>query len=389
MARTVLVIIDGLGCGSQEDSHLYGDVGCNTLGHVVNRCRTRLPNLGRMGLGNIVPLDTVPPVAGPGASWGKLREVSAGKDSTTGHWEIAGVTLQTPFPTYPNGFPPEVIDAFCKVSGVDGILANGAWSGTDVIERFGGEHLATGRPIVYTSADSVFQIAAHESVTPIETLYRWCELSRTQVMTGEHLVGRVIARPFTGSEGAFTRLNDHRKDYSAIPPKPNLPEHLLENGIKTFSIGKVIDLFAGVGFSQYRKTKNNAEGIAQLLNALNGVEDGFIFVNLIDTDQLFGHRNDPDGYSGSLEEFDRALPAILAKLRPDDVLMITGDHGNDPTTPGSDHTREFVPILVYPAHRCVAVDLGTRASFRDIAASVNHSFGLPDIFGADAFISGK
>lgn len=389
MARTVLVIIDGLGCGSQEDSHLYGDDGCNTLGHVVNRCRTRLPNLGRMGLGNIIPLDTVPPVARPSASWGKMREVSAGKDSTTGHWEIAGVTLETPFPTYPDGFPQEVIDAFCRVAGVDGILANGAWSGTEVIERFGGEHLATGRPIVYTSADSVFQIAAHESVTPIDTLYRWCELSRTQVMTGKHLVGRVIARPFTGSEGAFARLNDQRKDYSAIPPKPNLPEHLLENGIKTYSIGKVIDLFAGVGFSQYRKTKNNAEGIAHLLSALSGVEDGFIFVNLIDTDQLFGHRNDPDGYSGSLEEFDRALPAILGKLKPDDVLIITGDHGNDPTTPGSDHTREFVPLLVYPTGACDAVELGIRDSFRDIATSVNRSFALPDIFGAASFISGK
>lgn len=389
MPRTVLLIIDGLGCGSQEDSHLYGDNGCNTLGHVVNRCHTHLPNLGRMGLGNIVPLDSVPPVARPSASWGKMREVSAGKDSTTGHWEIAGVTLQMPFPTYPDGFPQEVLDLFCRVSGADGILANGAWSGTDVIERFGGEHLATGKPIIYTSADSVFQIATHESVTPIETLYRWCELSRTQVMTGRHLVGRVIARPFTGSVGAFTRLNDHRKDYSAIPPTPNLPEHLLENGIKTVSIGKVIDLFAGVGFSQYRKTKNNAEGIAQLLDALNGVEDGFIFVNLIDTDQLFGHRNDPDGYSGSLEEFDRALPSILSKLRPDDVLMITGDHGNDPTTPGSDHTREFVPLLVVPTHRCERLELGTRSSFRDIAASVNQSFGLPDIFGAESFISGK
>lgn len=389
MARTILVIIDGLGCGSQEDSHLYGDNGCNTLGHVVNRCRTQLPNLGRMGLGNIIPLDTVPPVARPSASWGKLREVSAGKDSTTGHWEIAGVTLETPFPTYPHGFPQDVIDAFCRVTGVDGILANGAWSGTEVIERFGGEHLKTGRPIVYTSADSVFQIAAHESVTPIDTLYRWCELSRTEVMTGPHLVGRVIARPFTGTEGAFARLNDHRKDYSAIPPKPNLPELLLEHGIKTYSIGKVIDLFAGVGFSQYRKTKNNAEGIAQLLSALSGVDDGFIFVNLIDTDQLFGHRNDPDGYSGSLEEFDRALPAILAKLNPDDVLIITGDHGNDPTTPGSDHTREFVPLLVVPSQACEAVELGIRASFRDIAASVARSFGVSHQFGATSFISGK
>lgn len=389
MARTILVIIDGLGCGSQEDSHLYGDDGCNTLGHVVNRCRTHLPNLGAMGLGNIVPLDTVPPVARPSAAWGKMREVSAGKDSTTGHWEIAGVTLETPFPTYPDGFPQDVIDAFCKVAGVDGILANGAWSGTEVIDRFGGEHLATGRPIVYTSADSVFQIAAHESVTPIETLYRWCELSRTQVMTGPHLVGRVIARPFTGSEGAFTRLNDQRKDYSAIPPRPNLPELLLGNGIKTYSIGKVIDLFAGVGFSQYRKTKNNAEGIAQLLSAMSGIDDGFIFVNLIDTDQLFGHRNDPDGYSGSLEEFDRALPAIQAKLRPGDVLMITGDHGNDPTTPGSDHTREFVPLLVHPWVVCGSRELGIRTSFRDIAASVADTFQVAHPFEGTSFISGK
>ncbi len=389
MGKCVLVIIDGVGCGSQEDSHLYGDLGCNTLGHVVNRCKTRLPNLTKMGLGNIIPLDTVPAVASPTASWGKMREVSAGKDSTTGHWEIAGVTLPAPFPTYPDGFPDDVISAFCRMAGVDGVLANGAWSGTEVIERFGAEHLATGRPIVYTSADSVFQIATHEDITPLETLYRWCDLSRTQVMTGEHEVGRVIARPFTGTEGAFVRLNDHRKDYSAIPPIPNLPEHLQSNGIKTYSIGKVIDLFAGFGFNQYRKTKNNAEGIAQLLSALKGMDDGFIFVNLIDTDQLFGHRNDPEGYSGSLEEFDRVIPAILGSLNEGDVLILTGDHGNDPTTPGSDHTREFVPLLVYPAERCIATDLGIRTSFRDIATSVSSYWNLPDVFGAVSFLSGK
>ncbi len=389
MPRVFLVIVDGLGCGSQEDSHVYGDVGCNTLGHVVNSRRTKLPNLGRMGLGNIIPLDTVPPVHVPTAAYGKMREVSAGKDSTTGHWEIAGVTLDRPFPTYPDGFPPDVVNAFCDAVGVDGILANGAWSGTDVIDRFGDEHIATGKPIVYTSADSVFQIATHEAVTPIETLYKWCDIARNRIMTGQHEVGRVIARPFTGASGAYTRLNDHRKDISAIPPKPNLPEYLQENGIKTVSIGKVIDLFAGVGFSHVRKTKNNDEGIAQLLNAMSGVEDGFVFINLIDTDQLFGHRNDPDGFSASLEEFDRAIPAILNKLKPDDVLIITGDHGNDPTTPGSDHTREFVPVLVYPAHRCDAVELGTRTSFRDIATSVSGVWTLPDVFGARTFLSGK
>lgn len=388
MSRVVLIIIDGLGCGSQEDSHLYGDVGCNTLGHVVNRERPHLPHLQAMGLGNILPLDTLPPVWTPTAAYGRMREVSAGKDSTTGHWEIAGVTLDRPFPTYPNGFPPALIDAFCRLAGVDGVLANAPWSGTAVIDAFGEEHVRTGRPIVYTSADSVFQVAAHVDVVPLDILYAWCERARTEILTGAHEVGRVIARPFTGTQGAYTRLNDHRKDVSAIPPDPNLPKVLLEAGVRTLSIGKVIDLFAGVGFGAYRKTKNNAEGIAQVLNALSGMDSGFLFVNLIDTDQLFGHRNDPAGYAGSLEEFDRALPAILGKLRADDILIITGDHGNDPTTPGSDHTREFVPLLVYPAAKAASADLGVRTSFRDVAASVAGVWGLGGLFDGQSFLCG-
>lgn len=388
MGRIVLLIIDGLGCGSQEDSHLYGDVGCNTLGHVVNRERPHLPHLTAMGLGNILPLDTVPPVWNPTAAYGRMREVSAGKDSTTGHWEIAGVTLARPFPTYPDGFPPDVIDAFCRLAGVDGVLANAPWSGTAVIEAFGDEHLRTGRPIVYTSADSVFQVAAHVDVVPLETLRLWCERARTEILTGLHEVGRVIARPFAGASGAYHRLNDQRKDVSAIPPDPNLPKVLMEAGIRTLSIGKVADLFAGVGFAATRKTKSNAEGIAQLLSALSGMDSGFIFVNLIDTDQLFGHRNDPAGYAGSLEEFDRALPAILGRLRPDDILIVTGDHGNDPTTPGSDHTREFVPLLVYPAAAAEAEDLGLRTSFRDVAESVAGVWGLGGLFGGRSFLCG-
>lgn len=388
MSRVILVIVDGLGCGSQEDSHLYGDVGCNTLGHVVNRERPNLPHLTAMGLGNILPLDTVPPVWNPTAAFGKMREVSAGKDSTTGHWEIAGVSLARPFPTYPMGFPSDVIKAFCRMTGTDGVLANAPWSGTAVIDAFGDEHLRTGRPIVYTSADSVFQIATHVDVVPVKTLYAWCETARTEILTGEHEVGRVIARPFAGASGAYHRLNDQRKDVSAIPPDPNLPKMLLEADVKTLSIGKVIDLFAGVGFASYRKTVNNAEGIAQLLNALSGMDSGFLFVNLIDTDQLFGHRNDPAGFAGSLEEFDRALPAILGKLREDDILIITGDHGNDPTTPGSDHTREFVPVLVYPAAKATSMDIGLRTSFRDVAVSVAGVWGLRDVFDGRSFLSG-
>jgi phosphopentomutase len=388
MPRVVLLIIDGLGCGSQEDSHLYGDVGCNTLGHVVNRERPHLPHLTAMGLGHILPLDGVPAVSAPTAAYGRMREVSAGKDSTTGHWELAGVVLNQPFPTYPDGFPPDVIRPFCQIAGVDGVLANAPWSGTAVIDAFGEEHVRTGRPIVYTSADSVFQVAAHVDEVPLQTLYDWCQAAREQVLTGAHEVGRVIARPFAGRAGAYHRLNGQRKDLSAIPPDPHLPKVLLQAGVKTVSIGKVIDLFAGVGFSSYRKTTTNAEGISQLLNALAGLDSGFLFVNLIDTDQLFGHRNDPAGFARSLEEFDRALPAILAKLRPDDVLIITGDHGNDPTTPGSDHTREYVPILVYPVGKTVGPDIGLRTSFRDVAASVASRWGLPDIFDGRSFLIG-
>ncbi len=386
--RVFLVVVDGLGCGSQEDSHRYGDDGCNTMGHVVNRVGIRLPNWRRWGMGNIIPLDPVPPVADPAAAFGKMREASAGKDSTTGHWELAGITLDTPFPTYPNGFPESVLTAFRGITGRAGELANAAWSGTAVIDTFGDEHLRTGFPIVYTSADSVFQVAAHTDLVPVETLHAWCEAARRSVLVGEHAVGRVIARPFTGVSGAYTRLNDHRKDFSLLPPEPHLPGYLKALGIPTLSIGKVIDLFGGVGFTHYRKTRNNAEGIAQWLNALSGFEHGFVFINLIDTDQLFGHRNDPDGYAGSLEEFDRALPAIEAKLNEGDIVILTGDHGNDPTTPGSDHTREFVPLWVWPAKAATATELGIRTSFRDVAASVCAAFGVPVPFRGTSFLSG-
>jgi len=315
-----------------------------------------------------------------------MREVSAGKDSTTGHWEIAGIAMDKPFPTYPQGFPDDVIMAFCRATGVSGVLANAPYSGTDVIAQFGDEHRATGMPIVYTSADSVFQIACHEAVTPVETLYRWCEIARNEVMVGDHSVGRVIARPFTGSPGNYVRLSDQRHDFSLVPPYPNLPEFLQRSGVKTYSVGKIIDLFAERGFTQFRRTKSNAEGIAQLLTVMQAVQQSFVFVNLIDTDQLYGHRNDAPGFAGSLEEFDRALPAILGKMKSDDVMLITGDHGNDPTTPGTDHTREFTPLLVYPARAAVSAELGTRTSFRDIAVSVGRYFDLEPPFEGVSFL---
>lgn len=386
MGVACLIIIDGLGVGAQEDSYEYGDIGTNTLGHVSFVSKCYLPNLGELGLGNIIPVDSVPPVLNSAASWGKMREMSAGKDSTTGHWEIAGIILEKPFPVYPDGFPASVIKSFCDAVGIDGVLANKPYSGTDVIDKYGEEHIRTGRPIVYTSADSVFQIACHDSITDIGTLYRWCEIARNEVMIGDHAVGRVIARPFTGLPGSFMRLTDHRHDFSLSPVQPNLPEFLQSNGVKTYSVGKIIDLFAEKGFNHFRRTKNNAEGIAQLLNTLKAIDHGFVFVNLIDTDQLFGHRNDPEGYGQSLEEFDRAVPAILSALGPEDILIITGDHGNDPTTPGTDHTREFVPLLFYRKSNRMAKNLGTRDSFSDIAVSICDFFSLNHEFKGKSFV---
>lgn len=389
MGNVYLIVIDGLGVGAQEDAYLYGDEGSNTLGHVSSFTKCQLNNFRRLGIGNIIPLDSVPPVENPAAAFGKMREVSAGKDSTTGHWEISGVLLDQPFPTYSNGFPQEIIEKFCKGIGVDGALANKPYSGTAVIKEYGEEHLKTGCPIVYTSADSVFQVACHTSAVPVQKLYKWCEFARNQVLVGNHAVGRVIARPFAGDPGSFYRLSDQRHDFSIEAPVPNLPDFLLNNGVKTYSIGKIIDLFAEKGFTQYRQTKSNDEGLAQLLNAMAAMRDSsgnFIFVNLIDTDQLFGHRNDPEGYAHCLEDIDRAIPALIGKLNEDDILMITGDHGNDPTTQSTDHAREFVPLLVYPAEACNAPELGIRKTFSDISVSIATYFQLEHKFKGTSFL---
>lgn len=384
MGNFYLIVLDGVGVGHQEDAHEYGDVGSNTLGHVCAETKVELPNLQKLGLGNIIPLDSVPPVKNPLASFGKMREVSKGKDSTTGHWEIAGIQLEKPFPTYPNGFPDSVLKAFKLATKTTKVFANKPYSGTDVIDLFGEEHMKTGQPIVYTSADSVFQIATHTDVVPLEKLYQWCDIARNQIMVNEHLVGRVIARPFKGKPGAFERVSDKRKDYSAIPPEHSLPNYLQSKHIKTYSIGKIVDLFAGIGFDQYRKTTNNAEGIAQLLSAMKAVQNSFVFVNLIDFDQLFGHRLDPKGFAGSLEEFDRAVPAIINSLKDDDFMVITADHGNDPVGTNTDHAREFVPILVMAPNKNLPQDLGTRSTFADLAATACTHFGIENRYASFA-----
>ncbi|NGP75997.1 phosphopentomutase [Balneolaceae bacterium YR4-1] len=386
MGNCYVVVIDGLGVGAQEDAAEYGDEGENTLGHVCSQTGCRLPNLGKMGLGNIIPLASVPPEEKPLSAYGKMREVSAGKDSTTGHWELAGVQLEKPFPTYPNGFPNEVIEAFCREIGIEKVLCNRPYSGTEVIADYGKEHLETGYPIVYTSADSVFQVAAHEGVTPVEQLYEWCKQVRKKILTGEHGVGRVIARPFTGEPGGFERLSDRRHDFSLAPPEHNIINNLYNRGFKTYSIGKIIDLFAEKGFTQFRRTKTNAEGISQLLSLMSAAENSFVFVNLIDTDQKYGHRQDPEGFAECLQEIDRAIPAIVSKLKDDDLLILTGDHGNDPTSESTDHSREFVPLLVFPSSSVQAMNLGTRSTFSDVACTVADFFELEESYPGHSFL---
>lgn len=388
MGRSYLLIVDGLGIGEQEDSGMYGDEGADTLGNVSRIGKPHLPYLEQLGLGNIRPMDSIEPTNQSLGYFGKMREQSAGKDSTTGHWELAGIVLKKPFPTYPNGFPKEITEAFCSLTQSEKVLCNLPYSGTQVINDFGEEHLRTGNPIVYTSADSVFQVACHVDVTAVDKLYEWCEAARADILINGHAVGRVIARPFSGIPGNFVRESDQRHDFSLIPPQPNLMSLLQEGGVKTYSIGKIIDLFAGVGFSQFRRTKSNAEGLSQLLSLMSaGIENSFTFINLIDTDQIYGHRQDPEGYARCLEEIDRALPAVIEKLNKGDLLIITGDHGNDPADNSTDHTREFVPLIVVRKgdHQCHS--LGIRNSFSDVARTVLDYHNVKNSLNGESFLS--
>lgn len=382
----VTIVLDGVGIGEAPDAPAYGDEGSDTLGHVLERCRPSLPNLTALGLGNIRSLTGVPAVPNAGASWGRLTEVSAGKDSTTGHWELGGLTLETPFPTYPDGFPDALIRSFLDATGCPRALGNRAASGTVIVDELGAEHMATGDPIVYTSADSVFQIATHVDVVPLETLYAWCRIARDQVCVGEHGVGRVIARPFTGEPGAFVRLSESRKDLARLPHAEPVQETIRKAGVRTVCVGKVADLFGGIGFDRTVKTRNNAEGIAATIEAIRSAQGPrFIWVNLIDFDQEFGHRNNPEGFAGALEQFDRALPDLLDVLPDGACMVLTADHGNDPTTASTDHAREYVPLLMVDGHP--GRDVGIRASFLDHAATVADYFGVSYPVAAHSFLT--
>ena len=373
----VTIVLDGAGVGDAPDAEDYGDVGADTLGHVVAQERPALPNLERWGLGRLVR--GLGGAEEPVASWGRMTERAAGKDSTTGHWALAGLVLDDPFPTYPDGFPPEVVAAFCEAAGVDGVLGNRAASGTAIVADLGAEHQRTGRPIVYTSADSVFQVAAHTGTTPLDDLYRMCRVARDEVCVGPHAVGRVIARPFTGGAGAYERISEARKDLSLAPPRPTLLDALQRAGVRTVCVGKVASLFDGSGVDEEIKTAGNADGVDKTLDAIREAAAGdaptFVWTNLVDFDELYGHRNDAAGYARALEAFDDALPALEAALPDGGALLLTADHGNDPTHPGTDHTRERVPVLLRRPGR-PARDLGTRGTFADHAATVAAFFGV-------------
>lgn len=370
-----LVVLDSVGIGGAPDADEFGDAGSATLPHVAEAVGgLRLPNLQRLGLGNIVEIEGVPALEAPEGAFGSLVETSPGKDTTTGHWELAGVVLERPFPTYPDGFPAEVIAAFEDAIGTP-TLGNVAASGTEIIERLGEQHMQTGRPIVYTSADSVFQIATHVEVIELERLYEMCRIAR-EIMRGPHEVGRVIARPFTGSPGAFVRTPD-RHDFSVLPPHDTVLDELVAAGREVRGVGKISDIFAGRGVTSSHPTRSNAEGIDAIVEEMGAVDSGLVFANLVDFDQAFGHRNDPEGYAQALVEFDEGLPRILDVLGDDAILMVTADHGNDPTTASTDHSRERVPLVVAGAAVTAGTDVGRRSTFCDCGATVADLLGVP------------
>jgi phosphopentomutase len=381
-SRVFLIVLDSVGIGELPDAATYGDAGSDTLGHISRHVGFNVPALASLGLGNIAPLATVPAVALPGASFGKMVEASAGKDSVTGHWEIAGIVLDKAFPTFPRGFPVEVMREFESRIG-RGSLGNIAASGTEIIERLGAEHVATGKPIVYTSADSVFQIAAHEDVIPVPELYRVCEIAYELAVDGLG-VGRVIARPFVGEAPHFTRTAN-RHDYAMPPIADTLLDRLTAAGVPVIAIGKISDLFAGRGITRRHPTKSDAMGMDLVDAAVDGEERGLIFANLVDFDTQYGHRNDPAGYAVNLERFDARLRALLPRLRADDMLVITADHGNDPTTPSTDHSREHVPLLVTGTN-VRRVNLGTRATFSDLGQTIAENFGVPVLPHGTSFL---
>ena len=384
----MLIVLDSVGCGELPDASVYGDQGSNTLGNIARHVRLRIPHLRSLGLGRLVDLGEGAGARARGrvdrpSAYGRMAESSAGKDSVTGHWEMMGIVLQQPFATFPHGFPPEVIDHFEQRIGRQ-TLGNVVASGTEIIDRLGAEHMQSGRPIVYTSADSVFQIAAHEDVIPVSELYLICEIAFDMVAPLH--VGRVIARPFVGSVGAFRRTAN-RHDYAVTPPGDTLLDLLTRRGIPVVSIGKVRDLFAGRGIDRAIPARSDADGLNHLMEVVHEQGEGLIFINLVDFDAQFGHRNDVDGYAANLERFDERLEDVLSALRDSDLLVITADHGNDPTTPSTDHSREYVPILLTGSRVRAEVDLGTRQTFADLGQTLADNFGVGPLAHGTSFLN--
>lgn len=373
--RVCLIVLDSAGIGAMPDAAKWGDAGSDTFGHILESRHVDLPNFRALGLGNIRPLNGVAHVEKPIGSYGKCALKSNGKDTTTGHWEMAGIILKRAFPTYPNGFPPRIIDEFVAKAAVPGILGNVPASGTEIIKELGEEHVRTGKPIVYTSADSVFQIAAHEEIIPIERLYEICETAR-QILDGEDRVGRVIARPFLGHNAADFKRTENRHDYAVPPPADNLLPMMKDAGLDVVCIGKIASIYDSVGVTKDLTAKNNEQAIDQTINALNVSSRGLIFSNLVDFDMLYGHRRDTEGYALALEYFDNRLPDIFSAMRESDLLILTADHGNDPTFRGTDHTREYAPLFVYGRSAKAGVDLGTRGSLSDIGQTISENFGI-------------
>ncbi|MCR4651319.1 MAG: phosphopentomutase [Lachnospiraceae bacterium] len=380
--RVFVIVLDSYGIGYEPDAADFGDVGSNTLKSITGSAKYDTPVMADLGLFNIDGIDYIEGCAEPKGSFARLRESSRGKDTTIGHWEIAGIISPTPLPTYPNGFPEELLEEFSRRTG-RGYLCNKTYSGTEVIRDYGDEHVNTGKLIVYTSADSVLQIAAHEDVVPVEELYRYCEIAR-ELMQGEHGVGRVIARPFNGSSGSYART-PRRHDFSLIPPKDTMMDVLLRHGYDTYGVGKIYDIFAGKGINHTVRIEDNSDGMVKTLEYQKEDFAGLCFVNLVDFDMKYGHRRDIDAYAGAATVFDRELKTFIDGMRDEDILMITADHGCDPGFKGTDHTREYVPLLVYGKDVRAGVDLGTRATFADIAATVQDIFEITSVTDGTSF----
>ncbi len=373
--RITVIVLDSVGIGELPDAGQYGDEGAHTLGHIIERMPSlELPNMRKLGLANIAPLGSWQPESAPGGYYGKMAEVSVGKDTMTGHWELAGLRIDKPFRTFPDGFPAALIRQFEDETGRS-VIGNKPASGTEILDELGSEQMRSGAWIVYTSADSVFQLAAHEDVIPLEELYNACRVARRLTMKDEFSVGRVIARPYVGGPGAFKRTSN-RHDYAVKPPHPTVLNALKAGGAEVVSVGKINDIFSGEGIARATSTKSNAHGIEVTIKELQQDFRGFLFTNLVDFDSLYGHRRDPEGYGRALEEFDRALPKIMAAMQDSDLLLITADHGNDPVHAGTDHTREYVPLLAWSPSLTGAGALADRPTFSDVAATVADNFGI-------------